>query len=111
MTLGILSGGWRIVRTLGFAIYSVRPVHALEFATHLGGVIFAASIARRAGLDHPRRRHLDHGHRRLGTPEAPCAGPRPSDIATTWLITIPGAALGRHPVPMPWSIFSHRSTP
>jgi PiT family inorganic phosphate transporter len=30
MTLGILSGGWRIVRTLGFAIYKVRPVHALD---------------------------------------------------------------------------------
>ena len=30
MTLGILSGGWRIVRTLGFAIYKVRPLHALN---------------------------------------------------------------------------------
>ena len=28
ITLGILSGGWRIVRTLGFAIYRVRPLHA-----------------------------------------------------------------------------------
>jgi PiT family inorganic phosphate transporter len=30
ITLGILSGGWRIVRTLGFAIYRVRPLHALS---------------------------------------------------------------------------------
>jgi PiT family inorganic phosphate transporter len=32
MTLGILSGGWRIVRTLGFAIYKVRPDARAEFA-------------------------------------------------------------------------------
>jgi len=30
ITLGILSGGWRIVRTLGFAIFRVRPIHALS---------------------------------------------------------------------------------
>ncbi len=30
ITLGILSGGWRIVRTVGFSIYKVRPLHALD---------------------------------------------------------------------------------
>ncbi|MBI3221776.1 MAG: inorganic phosphate transporter, partial [Nitrosomonadales bacterium] len=30
ITLGILSGGWQIVRTLGFSIYKIRPLHALD---------------------------------------------------------------------------------
>jgi PiT family inorganic phosphate transporter len=30
ITAGILSGGWRIVRTLGFAVFKVRPLHALD---------------------------------------------------------------------------------
>ena len=30
MTAGVLFGGWKIVRTLGFAIYKIRPIHALN---------------------------------------------------------------------------------
>ena len=44
MTLGILSGGWRIVRTLGFAIYRVRPIHALSSQLTSAAVILAASV-------------------------------------------------------------------
>ena len=44
-TLGILSGGWRIVRTLGFAIYKVRPLHALDSQLTSAGIILAASLA------------------------------------------------------------------
>jgi PiT family inorganic phosphate transporter len=44
MTLGIMSGGWRIVRTLGFAIYKVRPMHALNSQLTSAGVIFTASL-------------------------------------------------------------------
>ena len=44
ITLGILSGGWRIVRTLGFGIYRVRPVHALDSQLTSALVILAASL-------------------------------------------------------------------
>jgi PiT family inorganic phosphate transporter len=40
ITLGILSGGWQIVRTLGFAIYKIRPLHALDSQLTAAGVIF-----------------------------------------------------------------------
>ncbi len=30
ITLGIMSGGWRIVRTVGFGIYKIRPLHAVD---------------------------------------------------------------------------------
>jgi hypothetical protein len=43
ITLGILSGGWRIVRTLGFAIYRVRPLHALSSQLTSGLLILTAS--------------------------------------------------------------------
>ena len=43
ITLGTLAGGWRIVRTLGFGIYKVRPIHALDAQITSAGVILAAS--------------------------------------------------------------------
>ena len=52
LTLGIMSGGWRIVRTLGFAIYRVRPLHALDSQLAAAGVIMAASAL---GLPCPLR--------------------------------------------------------
>src|SRR5574343_487217 len=70
ITLGIMSGGWRIVRTLGFAIYRVRPIHALGSQLTSAAVILAAS-------DRPRA----------------VRWAKAKDIATTWLITIPGAAI------------------
>ena len=44
ITLGILSGGWRIVRTVGFGIYKVRPLHALNAQITAAGVIFGAAL-------------------------------------------------------------------
>jgi PiT family inorganic phosphate transporter len=44
ITLGILSGGWRIVRTVGFGIYKVRPMHALDTQLTSATVIFTASV-------------------------------------------------------------------
>ena len=44
ITLGILSGGWRIVRTVGFGIYKVRPLHALDAQLTSASVIYAASV-------------------------------------------------------------------
>jgi PiT family inorganic phosphate transporter len=43
MTLGVLMGGWRIVKTLGFAIYKLRPIHAVNTQLSAFAVIFTAS--------------------------------------------------------------------
>ena len=92
ITLGILSGGWRIVRTLGFAIYRVRPIHALGSQLTSAAVIMAASIA---GAPVSTTHVVATSIMGIGASERPRAvrWAKAKDIATTWLITIPGAAI------------------
>lgn len=92
ITLGILSGGWRIVRTLGFAIYRVRPIHALGSQLTSAGVILAASLA---GAPVSTTHVVATSIMGIGASERPRAvrWAKAKDIATTWVITIPGAAL------------------
>ena len=91
MTLGILSGGWRIVRTLGFAIYRVRPIHALDSQLTSAAVIFAASMG---GAPVSTTHVVATSIMGIGASERPRAvrWAKASDIAVTWLITMPGAA-------------------
>lgn len=91
MTLGILTGGWRIVRTLGFAIYKVRPVHALDSQLTSAAVIFAASAI---GAPVATTHVVATSIMGIGASERPRAvrWAKASEIATTWVITIPGAA-------------------
>jgi PiT family inorganic phosphate transporter len=92
MTLGILSGGWRIVRTLGFAIYRVRPIHALGSQLTSAGVILAASLA---GAPVSTTHVVATSIMGIGASERPRAvrWAKAKDIGITWLVTIPGAAL------------------
>lgn len=92
ITLGILSGGWRIVRTLGFAIYRVRPIHALGSQLTAGLVIMSASLG---GAPVSTTHIVATSIMGIGASERPRAvrWAKAKDIATTWLITIPGAAL------------------
>lgn len=91
MTLGILSGGWRIVRTLGFAIYKVRPLHALDSQLTSAAVIFGASAL---GAPVSTTHVVATSIMGIGASERPKAvrWAKARDIATTWVITIPGAA-------------------
>ncbi len=91
ITLGILSGGWRIVRTLGFAIYKVRPLHALDSQLTSAGVIFTASLA---GAPVSTTHVVATSIMGIGASERPKAvrWNKARDIVATWLITIPGAA-------------------
>jgi inorganic phosphate transporter, PiT family len=92
MTLGVLSGGWRIVRTLGFAIYRVRPVHALGSQLTSALVILAASAG---GAPVSTTHVVATSIMGIGASERPRAvrWAKARDIATTWVITIPGSAL------------------
>ena len=92
ITLGILSGGWRIVRTLGFAIYRVRPVHALGSQLTSAAVILAASAG---GAPVSTTHVVATSIMGIGASERPRAvrWAKAKDIATTWIITIPGAAI------------------
>ncbi|WIM06990.1 MAG: inorganic phosphate transporter [Candidatus Nitricoxidivorans perseverans] len=91
MTLGILSGGWRIVRTLGFAIYKVRPLHAIDSQLTSAAVIFTASAL---GAPVSTTHVVATSIMGIGASERPKAvrWAKAREIATTWVVTIPGAA-------------------
>jgi PiT family inorganic phosphate transporter len=91
LTLGIMSGGWRIVRTLGFAIYKVRPMHALNSQLTSAGVIFTASLV---GAPVSTTHVVATSIMGIGASEHPKAvrWGKAREIVTTWIITIPAAA-------------------
>lgn len=91
ITLGILSGGWRIVRTLGFAIYKVRPLHAIDSQITSAAVIFSASFL---GAPVSTTHVVATSIMGIGYAERPKAvrWAKAGEIAMTWVITIPSAA-------------------
>lgn len=91
ITLGILSGGWRIVRTVGFGIYKIRPLHALNAQLTSAGVIYAASLL---GAPVSTTHVVSSSIMGIGSAERPKAvrWSKAKEILSTWLITIPGSA-------------------
>jgi PiT family inorganic phosphate transporter len=91
LTLGIMSGGWRIVRTLGFAIYKVRPLHALNSQLTSAAVIFSASLI---GAPVSTTHVVATSIMGIGASERPRAvrWGKAGEIAMTWVITIPASA-------------------
>lgn len=92
ITLGILSGGWRIVRTVGFGIYKVRPLHALDAQLTSGAVIFGAALL---GGPVSTTHVVSSSIMGIGASERPRAvrWAKAKEIVSTWLITIPSAAV------------------
>jgi len=45
ISLGIATGGWRIIRTLGRGMFRIRPVHGFAAQATSAGVIIAAALA------------------------------------------------------------------
>jgi inorganic phosphate transporter, PiT family len=92
ITLGIMSGGWQIVRTLGFAIYKIRPVHALDSQVTAAGVIFGSAMF---GAPVSTTHVVASSIMGIGASERPKAvrWNKAGEIVATWVITIPGAAI------------------
>jgi PiT family inorganic phosphate transporter len=92
ITLGILSGGWRIVRTVGFGIYKVRPLHALDTQLTSATVIFSASMI---GAPVSTTHVVSSAIMGIGSSERPKAvrWAKAKEIVSTWVITIPGAGI------------------
>ncbi len=90
ITLGILSGGWRIVRTVGFGIFKVRPIHALDGQLTSAMVIFGASMV---GAPVSTTHVVSSSLMGIGASERPKAvrWSKAKEIVSTWLITMPGA--------------------
>jgi PiT family inorganic phosphate transporter len=92
ITIGTLMGGWRIVRTVGFGIYKVRPLHAVDAQMTSAVVIFGASAI---GAPVSTTHVVSSSIMGIGASERPKAvrWGKAQEIISTWLITIPGSAL------------------
>lgn len=92
ITLGTVSGGWRIVRTVGFGIYKVRPIHAVNAQLTSGAVIFAASVV---GAPVSTTHVVSSSIMGIGASERPKAvrWNKAKEIVMTWVVTIPGSAI------------------
>ena len=92
LTAGVLSGGWRIVRTMGFAIYRVRPLHALNSQLTSAAVVLAASVV---GAPVSTTHVVTTSIMGIGAAEHARAvrWKKAEEILWTWIITIPGAGI------------------
>lgn len=92
ITLGIMSGGWRIVRTVGFGIYKVRPLHAVDAQITAGAVIFGSAVL---GAPVSTTHVVSSSIMGIGASERPKAvrWAKAQEIVSTWIITIPCAAI------------------
>lgn len=92
ITLGIMSGGWRIVRTVGFGIFKVRPLHALTVQATSGTLIMAAAFG---GFPVSTTHVASSAIMGVGASERPRAvrWAKGKEIVSTWFITIPGSGL------------------
>ena len=92
ITLGIMSGGWRIVRTIGFAIYKIRPLHAVNGQASAAAIIFGAAVI---GAPVSTTHVTSSSIMGIGASERPNAvrWSKAGEIITTWFLTIPGSAL------------------
>ncbi len=92
ITLGIMSGGWRIVRTVGFGIYKIRPLHAVDAQIAAGSVIFGSALF---GAPVSTTHIVSSSIMGIGTAERPKAvrWEKAKEIVTAWLITMPSAGL------------------
>ena len=92
ITLGTLLGGWRIVRTVGFGIYKLRPLHGLNAQLASSAVIFGASLV---GGPVSTTHVVSSSIMGLGASERPRAVRwiKAREIALTWVVTLPGTGL------------------
>lgn len=91
LTLGTTLGGWRIVRTMGFGLYKLRPLHGLNVQLASGIVILGASAV---GGPVSTTHVVSTSIMGVGASERPRAvrWQRAREIAVAWLLTLPGAA-------------------
>lgn len=92
ITLGTASGGWRIVRTVGFGIFKLRPTHALASQLSAASVIStAAALGGPVSTTHVVSSSI-MGTGAADRPKAVRWG-KAGEIAFTWLVTLPATAV------------------
>lgn len=92
MTLGILCGGWNVIKTIGSKIYKVRPIHGFCTQTSSAIVIYLSTIL---GFPVSTTHIVASSVMGSGSAERPKAvrWGLISNIFIIWVITIPASAL------------------
>jgi inorganic phosphate transporter, PiT family len=92
VSFGALTGGWRVVRTLGFKIYRVRPLSALDSQLTSAVVIAGASLL---GGPVSTTQVVTASVVGVGASERPRAvnWQATREIAVTWIVTLPCAGV------------------
>ena len=92
ITLGTALGGWRIVRTVGFGIYKLRPLHALDAQLASALVISAAAAV---GGPVSTTHVVSSSIMGVGSAERPKSvrWGKVAEIIFTWFVTLPVAGL------------------
>lgn len=90
LTIGTTLGGWRIVRTVGFGLYRLRPLHGFDVQLASGAVIFGASLL---GGPVSTTHVVSTSILGVGASERPRAVRwlRAREIVLAWVLTLPGA--------------------
>jgi PiT family inorganic phosphate transporter len=92
IALGTLSGGWRIVRTMGYKITKLRPVHGFAAETAGAATILGASAAGiPVSTTHVICSSIMGVGSTMGTSTVKWGVAR--SIAIAWILTIPVSAL------------------
>jgi PiT family inorganic phosphate transporter len=91
IALGALCGGWRIIRTLGWGIYDIKPVHSFTSQFSSASIIYlssvfgypvsttqviSSSVMGAGAAENPRRVHWEVAR----------------EMSFAWLVTIPASA-------------------
>lgn len=92
ITLGTASGGWRIIRTVGFGIYRLRPLHAFDSQLAAATVISAAAAF---GGPVSTTHVVSSSIMGIGAAERPRAvrWSKATEIVFTWFVTLPAATM------------------
>ncbi|MBF0308749.1 MAG: inorganic phosphate transporter [Magnetococcales bacterium] len=92
ITLGNMFGGWRIVKTVGFGIFRVRPIHSFNAQLAAASVIYGAAVF---GAPVSTTHVAGSSIMGIGSAEQPNAVKwgKGKEMVATWLITIPGSGL------------------
>jgi PiT family inorganic phosphate transporter len=92
LALGVSSGGWRIMKTLGTKLYKVRPVHGFSAQACSSAIIYLSSL-----FGFPVSTTQIVSSSILGAGSAQSLGSVRWGIGRqiffTWIITIPGSAI------------------
>jgi PiT family inorganic phosphate transporter len=92
MTMGTMLGGWRIIRTVGYGIYRLRPLHGLDAQLASAAVILSASAF---GGPVSTTHVVSTSIMGIGASERPGAvrWGMAAEIILSWLVTLPCAGL------------------